>query len=201
VKRLRVLSVASEVYPLVKTGGLADVVGALPPALAREGIDTRTLVPGYPGVIDALPGAETLHRFARLHGGPARLLALRAAGLDLLVLDAPHLYARPGNPYTGPDGQPWPDNALRFAALGQCAASIGRGLVPGITPDVVHAHDWQAGLAPALLHYGGTPRPGTVMTVHNLSFQGQFPRELLAEVGLPPHAWAMDGVEYHGTIG
>jgi starch synthase len=201
VNRLRVLSVASEVYPLVKTGGLADVVGALPPALAREGIDTRTLVPGYPGVIDALPGAETLHRFAPLHGGPARLLAARAAGLDLLVLDAPHLYARPGNPYTGPDGQPWPDNALRFAALGQCAASIGRGLVPGITPDVVHAHDWQAGLAPALLHYGGTPRPGTVMTVHNLSFQGQFPRELLAEVGLPPHAWALDGVEYHGTIG
>ena len=149
MKRLRVLSVASEVYPLVKTGGLADVVGALPAALAREGIDTRTLVPGYPAVLDALRGAETVHHFARLHGGPARLLAARCAGLDLLVLDAPHLYARPGNPYIGPDGRPWPDNALRFAALGQCAAAIGRGLVPAITPDVVHAHDWQAGLAPA----------------------------------------------------
>jgi starch synthase len=201
VKRLRVLSVASEVYPLVKTGGLADVVGALPAALARDGIDTHTLVPGYAAVTEALRGAETVHHFARLHGGPARLLAARCAGLDLLVLDAPHLYARAGNPYTAPDGQPWPDNALRFAALGQCAASIGRGLVPAITPDVVHAHDWQAGLAPALLHYGDAPRPGTVMTVHNLAFQGQFPRELLAEVGLPPHAWAIDGVEYHGTIG
>ena len=201
VKDLRVLSVASEVYPLIKTGGLADVVAALPPALAREGIATRTLVPGYPGVIDALRDAETMHTFAHLHGGPARLLAAHVAGLDLLVLDAPHLYARPGNPYLGPDGSDWPDNALRFAALAECAAAIARGAVAGLAPDVVHAHDWQAGLVPALLHYGGTPRPGTVMTVHNLSFQGQFPRELLATIGLPPHAYAIDGVEYHGTIG
>lgn len=197
---LRVLSVASEVYPLVKTGGLADVVAALPPALAREGIATRTLVPGHPAVIEALRNPEAVHTFARLHGGPARLLLSRAAGLDLLVLDAPHLFARPGNPYLGPDGKEWPDNALRFAALAECAAAIARGVVPGIAPDVVHAHDWQAGLVPALLHYGGTPRPGTVMTVHNLSFQGQFPRELLAMIGLPPHAYAIDGVEYHGTI-
>jgi len=201
VKRVRVLSVASEIYPLVKTGGLADVVAALPAALAREGVETRTLVPGYPAVIDALRGAEAVHTYARLHGGPARLLAAHAAGLDLLVLEAPHLYSRPGNPYLGPDGKPWADNALRFAALAQCAASIARAVVPGFAPDIVHAHDWQAGLAPALLHYAGTPRPGTVMTVHNLSFQGQFPRELLADIGLPPHAYTIDGVEYHGTIG
>ncbi len=198
---MRVLSVASEVYPFVKTGGLADVVAALPRALAREGVAMRTLVPGYPAVIDALRDAEALHMYARLHGGPARLLAAHAAGLDLLVLDAPHLYSRPGNPYLGPDGEPWPDNAFRFAALSECAASIARGVVPGLAPDIVHAHDWQAGLAPALIHYGGGPRPGTVMTVHNLSFQGQFPRELLAVIGLPPHAYAIDGVEYHGTIG
>ncbi len=117
------------------------------------------------------------------------------------MLDAPHLYARPGNPYLGPDGKDWPDNALRFAALAECAAAIARGGVAGPAPDIVHAHDWQAGLAPALLHYGGTPRPGTVMTVHNLSFQGRFPRELLATIGLPPHAYAIDGVEFHGTIG
>jgi len=201
VKRLHVLSVASEVYPLVKTGGLADVVAALPPALAREGIATRTLVPGYPAVVAGLRNAEAVHHFAHLHGGPARLLAAHAAGLDLLVLDAPHLYARPGNPYLGPDGDAWPDNALRFAALAGCAASIARGTVAGFAPDIVHAHDWQAALAPALLHYGGTPRPGTVMTVHNLSFQGLFPPTLLEAVGLPPHAYAIDGVEYHGTIG
>ena len=201
MKRLRVLSVASELYPLVKTGGLADVAGALPPALAREGIETRTLVPGYPAVIDALREAEAVHGWAHLHGGPARLLAAHAAGLDLLVLDAPHLYARPGNPYLGPDGKPWPDNALRFAALAEGAVAVARGAVPGAAPDVVQAHDWQAGLVPALLHYAGTPRPRTVMTVHNLSFQGLFPRELLTELGLPPQAWALDGVEYHGMIG
>jgi len=201
VTDLRVLSVASEVYPLIKTGGLADVVAALPPALAQEGIATRTLIPGYPGVIDALRRPETVHTFARLHGGPARLLASHTAGLDLLALDAPHLFARPGNPYLGPDGREWPDNALRFAALAECAAAIAREAVAGFAPDIIHAHDWQAGLVPALLHYGGTPRPRTVMTVHNLSFQGQFPRALLAKLGLPPRAYAIDGVEYHGTIG
>ncbi len=97
----RVLSVASEVFPLVKTGGLADVVGALPPALAREGIEVRTLVPGYPAVMAAIADAETVHVFPDLHGGPARLVAGRAADLDLFAVDAPHLYARPGNPYSG----------------------------------------------------------------------------------------------------
>ncbi|MCC7216284.1 MAG: glycogen synthase GlgA [Burkholderiales bacterium] len=198
---MRVLSVASEAFPLVKTGGLADVVAALPPALARERVTVRTLVPGYPAVVDALRDADAVHAFPRLHGGPARLLAAHAADLDLFVLDAPHLYARPGNPYLGPDGKPWPDNALRFAALAEAAAAIGRGALPRFAPDVIHVHDWQAGLAPALLHYGGTPRPATVVTVHNLSFQGQFPRELLTAIGLPPHAFAIDGVEYYGTIG
>ena len=201
MRRVTVLAVASEIFPLVKTGGLADVVSALPPALAREGILTRTLVPGYPPVLAALEGATTAHTFAEVYGGPARLLAAQAAGLDLFVLDAPHLYARAGNIYVGPDGKEWPDNGLRFAALATCAAAIARGAVADYAPDVVHAHDWQAGLVPALLHYRGAPRPGTIMTVHNLSFQGQYPRELLARIGLPPHAYAMDGVEYHGSIG
>ena len=198
--KLRVLSVTSEVYPLVKTGGLADVAGALPAALAPEGIATRTLVPGYPGVLAALRQAEVVHTFADLCGGPARLLAAQAAELDLLVVDAPHLYARPGNPYVGPDGRDWPDNALRFAALAQCAAAVAGGGVAGAPPDIVHAHDWQTGLVPALLHYRGGPRPRTVMTVHNLSFQGLFPRTLLAAIGLPPPAFALDGVEFHGAI-
>ena len=200
MRKLRVLAVASEVFPFVKTGGLADVVGTLPAALAREGVAVRTLVPGYPGVIDALRDATALHTFAHLHGGPARLLASAAHGLDLLILDAPHLYARPGNPYSGPDGKEWPDNALRFAALAACAAAIGRGMVKDYLPQVVHAHDWQAGLAVALLHYGGKPRPHTVMTVHNLAFQGQFPAHLLTTIGLPAQAFAVDGVEFHGAI-
>ncbi len=200
MNKLHVLSVASEMYPLVKTGGLADVVGALPAALAREGIATHTLIPGYPDVIAALSRAETVHSFARLQNGSARLLKTQTGGADLLVLDAPHLYTRPGNPYVGPDGHEWPDNALRFAALAQCAVQIAREGIAGFTPDVVHAHDWQAGLAPALLHYGGGARPGTVLTVHNLAFPGRFPRELLAAVGLPPQAYAIDGVEFHGAI-
>jgi len=196
----RVLSVASEVYPLVKTGGLGDVVAALPPALARESVAVRTLVPGYPAVMDALRAGETAHTFAGLYGVPARLVCGEAAGLELVVLDAPKLFARPGNPYAAPDGKPWPDNAIRFAALATAAVAVAHGALANFVPDVVQAHDWQAGLAPALLHYGGAPRPATVMTVHNLAFQGQFPKELLAALGLPARAYAVDGVEYYGTI-
>lgn len=196
-----VLSVASEVFPLVKTGGLGDVVASLPKALAGEGIAVTTLVPGYPAVVDAMRDGTVMHTYANLHGGPARVIAGRAGALDLFVLDAPHLFARPGNPYVGADGKDWPDNALRFAALGAAGADIGRGAVPGFVPDIVHAHDWQAALAPAYLHYGAGARPGTVMTVHNLAFQGQFPRELLAAIGLPPRAFAVDGVEFYGKIG
>lgn len=198
--RLRVLSVASEAYPLIKTGGLADVAGALPLALAREDIAVRTLVPGFPQVLAALPDATAICEFPELGGGPARLLAAEVAGLDVLIVDAPHLYGRPGNPYLGPDGRDWPDNGLRFGALAQCAATIALGGVAGEPPDILHAHDWQAGLAPAYLHYTAGPRPKTVMTVHNLSFQGLFPRDLLPRLGLPRHAWSIEGVEYHGKI-
>ena len=198
--KLRVLSVASEVFPLVKTGGLADVTGALPGALEEAGVAVRTLIPGYPAVIGAIEGTQPVYRVADLFGGPAQVLAARAAGLDLLVLDAPHLYARPGNPYLGADGKDWPDNALRFAALAHVAADIGGGVIAGYRPDVVHAHDWQAGLAPAYLHYRGGPRPGTVMTVHNLAFAGRASADLLARLGLPQSAYAIDGVEFHGTI-
>lgn len=200
-RRLRVLSVASEIFPLIKTGGLADVAGALPKALAEHGIEVVTLVPGYPRVIAALTAAEAVHQFQALMGGPARLLRGRAAGLDLMVLDAPHLYAREGGPYADAAGVDWPDNGLRFAALAQVGADIGRGLVTGFLPDVLHCHDWQAGLAPAYLHYGEGRRPGTVMTVHNLAFQGQYPRTLLEEIGFPPHAYSYDSIEYYGHIG
>ncbi len=199
-----VLAVASEVFPLIKTGGLADVVGALPPALEAEGIQTTTLVPGYPAVLRGLVDAVAVHSFADLFGGPARQLRGPAAGLDLLAIDAPHLYARPSNPYGGPDGRDWPDNAMRFAALGDVAAQVASGRVAGIAsggaPDILHVHDWQAGLALAYLHYRGGRRPGTVMTVHNLAFQGRFPAALLPALGLPPAAFSIDGVEFYGDI-
>src|SRR5580658_3020424 len=198
---VKVLSVASEVFPLIKTGGLADVAGALPAALAREDVEIRTLVPGYPAVMAKLAGAQPAHAYSDLFGGPARILSGKAAGLNLFAIDAPHLYDRPGNPYLGPNGLDWPDNARRFAALARVAADIGLGAIDGFEPQVVHAHDWQAALAPAYLHYADGPRPGTAITIHNIAFQGHFPISIFGELGLPAHALAIDGVEYFGGVG
>jgi starch synthase len=200
MRPVRVLSVASEVYPLVKTGGLADVAGALPVALKAEGVDVRTLVPGYPGVMKALQTAEELVRLPQFFGGVVRLLASTCGELDLFVLDAPHLFERAGNPYVGPDGTDWPDNAVRFAAFARMAADIGLGVVPSFAPDVVHAHDWQGALTPAYLAYDHRPRPATVMTIHNLAYQGKFPQEYLGAIGLPPESFTLHGVEYYGGI-
>src|ERR1700722_5820593 len=183
-----VLSVVSEIFPLIKTGGLADVAGALPGALAAEDVAVCSLVPGYPRVLAALDSGVVVAIVDDLFGGEARIVAAKAAGLELFVLDAPHLYARDGDPYRGPDGRDWPDNAFRFAALARVGALLGQGLVPGHLPDIVHAHDWQTGLAPAYLHYGARPRPATVMTVHNLAYQGKFPHEMLETFGLPPQS-------------
>ena len=195
------LSIASEIYPLIKTGGLADVAGALPAALAREDIAMRTLIPGYPAVLAKLDGAEPAHVYPALFGGPARILAGRAAGLDLFVLDAPHLYERSGNPYLGPDGADWNDNPHRFAALARVGADVAKGAIGGYAPTVVHAHDWQAALTPAYLHYDGGGRPGTMLTIHNMAFQGHYPAALLGALGLPPQALSIDGVEYFGGVG
>ena len=121
----------------------------------------------------AIGDAPVVHDVRRrCSAAPARVRAGHAAGLDLLVLDAPHLYARDGDPYSGRGRLGFGDNAFRFAALARAAADVGLGKVREFVPDVVHAHDWQTGLAPAYLHYDGGPRPGTVMTVHNLAFQG-----------------------------
>jgi len=203
VTPITVLSVVSEIYPLIKTGGLADVAGSLPAFLRPEGIDTTSLVPGYPKVLAAIGEAEAVHLFPDLFGGPARLLRATAHGLDLLVIDAPHLYARGGTPYLTPEGENWPDNPIRFAALSAVGAALGLGEVPAYRPDIVHAHDWQAGLTPAYLHYrsAGRPRAATIMTIHNLAFQGQYGPELRPVLGLPPESMGVDGVEYYGGIG
>jgi starch synthase len=197
---VRVLAVASEVYPIIKTGGLADVAGALPIALRAHDVEMRTLMPGYPDVMRRLSAAQEIRRWPDYFGGPGRLLAGSHDGLDLFVLDAPHLYDRPGNPYVTAEGADWPDNGVRFAALSRVAADIGHGLVPLFVPDVVHAHDWQAGLAPTYLHYDKRPRPGTVMTIHNMAYQGKFARELIGSIGLPWDSFNVDGIEYFGGI-
>jgi starch synthase len=198
---VKVLGVTSEIYPLIKTGGLADVAGALPGALKENGVEVLTLVPGYPAVLKALEHAESLHSLGDLFGGPARLLRAKAKGLDLIVLEAAHLYDRPGNPYLGPDGKDWPDNAKRYAALATMAAALAHGLAPSFVPDLIHAHDWQAALTPAYLKFGPPVKTKTVLTVHNLAFQGHFPAPIFPTLGLPAQAFAISGVEYFGGVG
>ena len=197
---IEVLSVASEVYPLIKTGGLADVAGALPGALSGHSVTMRTLVPGYPAVMAKLGRGRLVKELDDLFGVPAKLIAARVAGLDVIVIDAPALYDRPGNPYVGPEGWDWPDNWKRYAALSWVASELGLGLVEGYRPQVIHAHDWQAAMAPAYLRYGGAGI-SSVVTVHNLAFQGQFPATIFPELGLPPEAMSLDGVEYYGGVG
>ena len=201
MKPFRVLSIASEIFPLIKIGELADVTGALPIALKAEGIEVRTIVPGYPSVMNSLGLVEGVIHLPHFFGAEARLLRATSCELGLFVLDAPHLFSRAGNPYLGPDGMDWPDNALRFAALARIAADIGLGSVSSFVPDVVHAHDWHAALALAYMHYSNRRRPPTVMTVHNLGYQGVFPREVLAAIGLPAESFDIHGVEYYGKIG
>ncbi|SMY09542.1 glycogen synthase GlgA [Flavimaricola marinus] len=196
---LNVLSVASECAPLVKTGGLADVVGALPAALAHEGVGFRTLLPGYPAVLKALGDAATVYTEPNLFGGPGKLLAGTAAGLDLLVIDAPHLYDRGGSIYLSPKGRDWPDNPERFAALCWMAARIGMGAIDDWRPDVLHCHDWQAGWVPEYLHdMGGTGKVGTVMTIHNIAFQGNADAAKIPALRLRHSRMTKDGYEFWG---
>jgi starch synthase len=196
---ISVLSVASEAFPLVKTGGLADVVGALPAALAQHGVAVTTLIPGYPATAPAVKGARVVHRWPDLLGTPARLLATTLGEQSLLILDAPALFARAGGLY-GHD-----DDWHRFAALARAAADLASGAVAGQRFALLHAHDWQAALAPAYLRHAPAPAPGpvaaSVVTIHNIAFQGRFEAEVFAALGLPDAAWALDGVEYYGGVG
>ncbi|HEY1709355.1 MAG TPA: glycogen synthase GlgA [Rhizomicrobium sp.] len=200
---ISVLSVASEAYPLVKTGGLGDVVGALPEALVGHNVSMTTLLPGYPA-LDALKAkADLVHHYPALFGVEARLLKTKNAHHELLILDAPALFEREGGPYADQSGRDWPDNWRRFAALGRAAADLASGTVTGQRFDILHAHDWQAAMAPAYLFFapGPGPRAKSVVTIHNIAFQGRFDSSSFASLGLPPSAYAMEGVEYYGGVG
>jgi starch synthase len=202
--RLRLLFATSEIAPWVKTGGLGDVAAALPEALHRSGMDVRVLVPAYPAMKAAFPNAHTLVGIAAPGGilPSCRVQEVTApSGLILWLLDCPELFVRPGGPYQTPEGADWPDNPLRFALLSRVAAILSSGTSPlEWQPDVVHGNDWQTGLIPAYLHYLPGRRPGTVMTLHNLAFQGNFDQQWLPELGLPWDAWRPEGVEFHGYL-
>ncbi|MDD5331152.1 MAG: glycogen synthase GlgA [Sulfuricella sp.] len=200
----RVLFVTPEIYPLIKTGGLADVGGALPAALRELGVDVKVLVPGYPKV---LAGAKNVRQRCVFHDLPeakvVRLLSatLPGSGVPLLIVDCPPLFQRDGGPYQDPSGADWPDNARRFALLSRIGALLGGEASPlSFRPDIVHCNDWQSALAPAFLRYMPGKKAATVMTIHNLAFQGIFPPQVFGQTGLPPESFHMEGAEYYGNF-
>src|SRR5262245_36045294 len=186
---IRALYVTSEVYPLAKTGGLADVSAALPAALRDLGLDVRLVAPAYP---QALNRASNLRVVARLGPVPGcaegRLLetVLLGSRVPVWLVDYPGLYNRDGGLYQAYDGQDWSDNAQRFAALNFTALAIADGLVDNWRPHVIHANDWHAGLLPLLLSTRGKPRPATVFTIHNLAYQGLFDASEFERLDLSP---------------
>jgi starch synthase len=200
---MKVLFVTSEAHPLMKTGGLGDVCGSLPPALQALGVDVRLLLPAYH---DALKRAGKLKEAARLMlpglAAPVTLLegVLPGTRVKFWLADFPPAFDRPGNPYTNAYGHPWHDNAARFALLSRAAVAVAHGDA-GLAwrPDIVHCHDWQSGLVPALLSQSN-PRPATVFTIHNLAYQGLFPYETFAALRLPEQLWSMHGLEFHGQL-
>lgn len=194
----RVLSVASEAVPLVKTGGLADVVGALPEALAGQGWDMRVMIPAYRGVIERLGKTTVVWRDPDLYGAPAELHLGQIGAMAVMALDAPHLYDRAGGPYSDIHGD-FGDNAERFAALCWAAAAVARDGAGDWQPDILHAHDWQGALAPAYLRYSGSSLP-SVVTIHNIAFQGRVGAEKMAALQLPREAFHRDGYEFWGDI-
>ncbi|HEY0123351.1 MAG TPA: glycogen synthase GlgA [Rhizobium sp.] len=198
---MKVLSVSSEVFPLIKTGGLADVAGALPGALKPFGVETKTLIPGYPAVMKAIRNPVARLELPDLLGEKATVFEVEHSGISFLVLDVPAYYNRTGGPYVDATGKDYPDNWRRFAALSLAGAEIAAGLMPGWQPDLVHVHDWQSALVPVYMRYSSTPELPSVLTIHNIAFQGQFGPSIFPGLRLPAHAYSMQGIEYYGDIG
>ncbi|MDD5057204.1 MAG: glycogen synthase GlgA [Sideroxydans sp.] len=200
----RILFATSEVHPLIKTGGLADVSASLPAALQELGQDVRLLVPGYSQVLDGLSDKKTVATFAVFPGQPeVRLLSASMPNtkVPVYVLDAPQYFCRVAGPYQYHLGGDWPDNPMRFGMLSRVAAMLGSAGSPvDWQAELVHCNDWQTGLAPAYLHLEKSAHARSVMTVHNLAFQGNFERDWLKLLNLPQHVFDMHGVEFHGNL-
>jgi starch synthase len=160
----------------------------------------RTLLPGYPAVMGALEDGQVVHEYGDFFGGPAQLMAGRASGLQIIAVNAPHLYARAGNPYLGPDRKDWPDNWKRFAALSFAAYEIGGGAMADFQPQILHCHDWQAGLVPAYVRFNSPTPVKTILTVHNIAFQGLFGFEIFNALRLDFRAAQENAIEFYGLI-
>jgi starch synthase len=188
---MRVLFVTPECAPLAKAGGLGDVSAALPAALRGLGIDVRVLLPGYSEVLRKIGEAGEMAAFHDL-GFDCRVLEAE----KFLILDCPPLYRRDGDPYQDPGGRDWPDNALRFGLLSKVAARLASG---DLKPDVVHCNDWPAALTPVFVNEGRLSI-STLLTIHNLAFQGNFEPSWLARLGLPHELFSVEKLEFHGRM-
>ena len=187
-------------FPLIKTGGLADVVGALPKALRQHGVTVTTLIPGYPRVLEALPHRTEYGSFDDVLGYCAQISSTRVAGCTVLIFESPELFARDGGPYLDPEGRDHHDNWLRFAAFSLGAAKIAIGHIPEFQPDLLHVHDWQTALVPVFLRHAlGSSLP-VVCTIHNLAFQGKVSAQVGPSLGLPPSAYGIECLEYFGAL-
>jgi starch synthase len=201
---IRVLFASSEVFPLIKTGGLADVSYALPKALHALGLDVRVLLPAYSSVKAQLSWVKTdikIPLFSFLHQQSAIILEARLPDSDvpLYLLDCPMLYQREGGPYQDGMGNDWADNALRFGLLSRAAALFGEHQFD-FKPDIVHCNDWQTGLTPAYLHYSPRSQAKTLISLHNVAYQGVFGSEVMGLLELPPASFGMYGLEYYGLV-
>ncbi|MEA3195622.1 MAG: starch synthase [Betaproteobacteria bacterium] len=193
---MRLLFVTPECAPLTKTGGLGDVSAALPAALRGLGVDVRTLLPGYTEVLEKTGNAVEAAKL-RVLGVDVRLLEAGA----LLVIDCPTLYRRDGGPYQDASGADWGDNALRFAVLSKVASLLAGAASPlAWRPECVHCNDWPAALAAAYLAFDAPVSAASIVTVHNLAFQGNFDPALLGRLGLPPQSFTLEGLEFHGRL-
>ncbi len=198
---MRILYTSTEVYPALKTGGLADVNAALPKALIDAGADVRLLLPAFPDIVRAANDLQpVLHLTPPFGGAQVRVLRGYLAGVPAYLIEAGQMYASLGNPYVDENGRNWPDSHLRFALLGWVAACFGLGEMDGWRADIVHAHDWHAALAPAYLAACEGDRAGSVYTVHNLGYQGEFAAETFDELAMPAHFFAMQGLEFYGKV-
>ncbi|MDA3808004.1 MAG: glycogen synthase GlgA [Thiomicrorhabdus sp.] len=206
---MKILFATSEAHPLIKTGGLADVSGSLPNALAALKHKIRLVLPAYRAVMDKLPHGVILKKVAEVsvqgcgREFTAKILQLKAgavSGIDVPVwlVDIPELFDRAGNPYLAADGSDWWDNGERFAVFSKVVTELAMDRL-GLKwqPDVVHVNDWQTGLVPALLSLE-SQRPQTVFTVHNMAYPGNFPRSLFEQLKLPWVLWESEGVEFWG---
>ena len=202
---MRILYSTAEAEPLVKVGGLGEVSGALPGTLRQLGVDIRLLIPAYRGVIEAIQG-QPIGESSQVVPGvdePVQLFRGNMPNSDLPVyaITCPALYDREGGPYTDQDGEGWPDNALRFGVLSKVAALFGSAAgLADWAADVIHCNDWHTGLAPAYLLHDRRGRARSVISIHNLTFQGNFPPELLGPLGLPKSCFITDGVEFYGQL-